>query len=78
MAERSKQTRAQAEVAFRKAQKAERDKDKSSAMQEYESGIEATRKKTARLKELRLAKEAEDAKAAAKGAAKKKKPAPKG
>jgi len=34
-------------------------------MAEYEAGQAATRKKTERLKALRLAKEAEDAKAAA-------------
>lgn len=64
MADRAKESRVRAEAEFRKTQKAEREKDKSSAMLEYESEIEATRKKTARLKELRKAKEASDVKAA--------------
>jgi hypothetical protein len=73
MSDRSKQSRTQAEAAFRKTQKAERDKDKSEAMQQYESERDATLLKKERLKELRLAKEAADAKEAAKEAAASKK-----
>jgi hypothetical protein len=75
MADRSKQSRDQAETAFRKTQKEARAKDKSEAMQQYESERDATLKKTARLKELRLAREADDASAATKKKPRKRKPA---
>jgi hypothetical protein len=73
MADRTKQSRNQAEAEFRKTQKAAREKDKSEAMIQYESELVATRKKTERLKKLRLAKEAEDAGAESASAPKKKK-----
>jgi hypothetical protein len=57
----SDQTRQRAERNFRKE---ERDRDGRKAMSEYEAQARATRQKTARLKALRLAKEAEDAKEA--------------
>lgn len=77
MAERSSKSRNQAEVAFRKTQKAAREQDKSAAMQEYEAEGVAIRERSARLKELRLAKEAaeREAEAAAKPATKRKHPA---
>ena len=51
----------QADVQFRKLQRAE---DGKKAMQEYEAGAAALRAKTARLRELRLAHEAATAAAA--------------
>ena len=45
-----------AEAVFRKEQRAQ---DGRAAMAEYETGARATREKTARLKALRLAKEAQ-------------------
>jgi hypothetical protein len=48
------------------AQRAKREEDKSRATQEYQAEIEATREQSARLKELRLAKEMADREAAAK------------
>ncbi len=59
----SKQTQEQAEARFKR--KDQQARDASSAMAEYEATQAATRKKTERLRALRLAKEAEDAKAAA-------------
>ena len=59
----SDQTRQRAEKNFRKE---ERDRDGRKAMSEYEAQARATREKTARLKALRLAKEAEEAKEAEK------------
>lgn len=72
MPDRFKGTRVQAEAAFRKAQKAARDQEKSDAMKEYEARAEATQAKSERLKALRLAKEAADAEAAATAASRKK------
>ena len=46
----------QAEAQFRKMQRAE---DGKKAMSEYEAGVAAVRAKTAKLKALRLAREAE-------------------
>lgn len=53
--------KARANTQFMRAQQAE---DGRKAMAEYEARIEATREKTERLRALRLAKEAADAKAA--------------
>ena len=50
------QARQRAEKSF---QKEERDRDGRKAMSEYEAQARATREKTARLKALRLAKEAQ-------------------
>ncbi len=80
MSDHTSKTRTQAETAFRKTQKAARDEARSEAMREYEDQAAATREKSARLKALRLAKEAADSKAAAEAkqpAAKKKRPAAK-
>jgi hypothetical protein len=52
----SDQARQRAEKSFKKEERAQ---DGRRAMREYESQALATREKTARLKELRLAKEAE-------------------
>lgn len=52
----SDQTRQKAEKSFHKE---ERQRDGRNAMMEYEAQAIATRKKTARLKALRLTKEAE-------------------
>jgi hypothetical protein len=52
----SDQARQRAERLFKKE---ERERDGSAAMIEYKAEAIATREKTARLKELRLAKEAE-------------------
>jgi hypothetical protein len=52
----SDNARQQAEKSFKKEERAQ---DGRKAMMEYESQALATREKTARLKELRLAKEAE-------------------
>jgi len=52
----SEQARQQAERRFKQEERAQ---DGRKAMIEYESQARATREKTARLKELRLAKEAE-------------------
>jgi hypothetical protein len=54
--------RAQAEARFKKAQKASQDAKEAWAL--YENEARAVREKTARLKALRLAKEAADAKQA--------------
>ena len=54
----SDQARQRAEKNFLKE---ERDRDGRKAMSEYEAHARATREKTARLKALRLAKEAQDA-----------------
>lgn len=67
MADQSR--RDEANVQFRKLQRAE---DGKKAMSEYESEGIALRKKTERLKALRLAKEASDRAAAALAPAKKK------
>jgi hypothetical protein len=53
----SKQTHDRAEATFKKEQRAQ---DGAKAMAEYEAAGVATREKTARLKALRLAKEAAD------------------
>jgi hypothetical protein len=50
------QARQRAEKSFKKEERAQ---DARKAMSEYESQALATREKTARLKELRLAKEAQ-------------------
>lgn len=71
MAERSKKDEAQAQ--FDKVQRAN---DAKKAMADYEAEAAAMRAKTARLRALRLARDAELA-AAAPAAAPKKKPAPK-
>jgi hypothetical protein len=55
----SQQLQDRAEANFKKEQRA---RDGAKAMAEYEAGIIATREKTARLRALRLAKEAADRK----------------
>jgi hypothetical protein len=72
LADRSR-TKNAAEIQFKKAQAAEEGKK---AMAEYEANAIATRKKTERLKALRLARDAEEA-AAKLAAPAKKKPAKK-
>ena len=52
----SDKARKWAEACFKKQERA---RDAQAAMTEYEAGARATREKTAHLKELRLAKEAE-------------------
>jgi hypothetical protein len=59
LANNSKRDQDRAEATFKKDQRA---RDGAKAMAEYEAGIAATREKTARLKALRLAKEAADVK----------------
>lgn len=54
---RSRDVRAHAEASFSKEQRA---KDGAKAMMEYQINSQAVREKTARLKALRLAKEAAD------------------
>jgi hypothetical protein len=61
MANHSKE-RAEAEARFKKVQKAQRATEGSAAMSEYVAAGHAERAKTARLRELRLAKEAADKK----------------
>ena len=63
MSKSSKQTQEQAEARFKRKEFQAR--DAHSAMADYEAAAAATRKKTEKLRALRLAKEAEDAKAAA-------------
>jgi hypothetical protein len=58
--------RARAEAAFRKEQQA---RDGAKAWLEYEAGMRATQEKTARLRALRLAKEAADKQASKKARA---------
>lgn len=58
-----KQTQEQAEARFKR--KDQQARDATSAMAEYEASQAAVRKKTEKLRALRLAKEAEDAKAKA-------------
>lgn len=58
-----KQTQEQAEARFKRKELQAR--DATSAMAEYEASQAAVRKKTEKLRALRLAKEAEDAKVAA-------------
>lgn len=53
----SKEARARAEANFRKEERA---KDGAKAMMEYQANARMVRKKTERLKALRLAKEAAD------------------
>jgi hypothetical protein len=62
MAKHSKE-RTQAEAQFKRTQKAQRATEESQAMSEYVAAGHAVRAKTARLRELRLAKEAADKKA---------------
>lgn len=78
MNDRPSRSRSQAETAFRKTQKDARDQARSEAMRDYEDQAAATRAKSARLKALRLAKEAADSEAAAEAklSGQKKKPAP--
>jgi hypothetical protein len=57
--------RTEAEAKFKKTQKAQRATEGSQAMSEYVAAGHAVRAKTARLRELRLAKEAADKKAVA-------------
>jgi hypothetical protein len=73
----SKDVRAKADLRFRKAERAATARDQ--AMNEYAAESERRRLKTAKLKELRLAREAEEQAAAAvtEPAPKKKKPAAK-
>jgi hypothetical protein len=52
----SNQDRQRAEKIFKKEERA---RDGREAMTEYQAGVRATREKTARLKALRLAKEAQ-------------------
>jgi hypothetical protein len=59
MANHSKK-RTEAEAQFKRTQKEERATDATKAMSEYEAAGHAVRAKTARLKGLRLAKEAAD------------------
>ena len=74
MGDSSKDVRAKADLRFRKAERAATARDQ--AMNEYAAESERRRLKTAKLKELRLAKEAEEqAAAAAVPPAPKKKPA---
>ena len=61
MANHSKE-RTQAEAQLKKTQKAQRATEGSQAMSEYVAAGHAVRAKTARLRELRLAKEAADKK----------------
>lgn len=69
MAKDSDAARARAEARFKKP--TQEDKDKATA--DYEAGMQAVRDRSAKLRELRLAREAEDEEAAAaKGAAKRK------
>ncbi|TMJ79163.1 MAG: hypothetical protein E6G76_28865 [Alphaproteobacteria bacterium] len=65
MANRSKK-RTEAEAQFKKTQKAQRATDGTQAMSEYVAAGHAVRAKTARLRELRLAKEAVDKEAESK------------
>jgi hypothetical protein len=51
------EARARAEASFRKAERA---KDGAMAMTEYQANLRSVRKKTERLRALRLAKEAAD------------------
>ena len=53
----SDQTRARAEASFKKEERA---REGAKAMMEYEAEVRATQEKTARLRALRLAKEAAD------------------
>ena len=76
MGDSSKDVRAKADLRFRKAERAATARDQ--AMNEYAAESERRRIKTAKLKELRLAKEAEEqATAAASAPPPKKKPAAK-
>lgn len=68
MSKSSKEDKDKAEARFKRKEVQAR--DATSAMAEYEATKAATRKNTERLKALRLAKEAEDAKLAAIEAAK--------
>ena len=61
MAKHSKE-RTQAEAQFKRTQKAQRATESEQAMADYVAAGHAVRAKTARLKELRLAKEAADKK----------------
>jgi hypothetical protein len=61
MANHSKE-RSEAEAKFKKTQKAQQATEGAQAMSEYVAAGHAVRAKTARLKELRLAKEAADKK----------------
>ena len=61
MANRSRK-RTKAEAQFKQTQKAQRATEGSQAMSEYVAAGHAVRAKTARLRELRLAKEAADKK----------------
>ena len=63
MGDSSKDVRAKADLRFRKAERAATARDQ--AMNEYAAESERRRLKTAKLKELRLAKEAEEQAAAA-------------
>jgi hypothetical protein len=74
VASNSDEARAKADQKFKKSQQAATARDK--AMAEYVAEAEKQRAKTAKLKALRLAKEAEDA-AAAEAVSRKKKPAQK-
>ena len=62
---RSNAVRSRAEASFRKEERA---KDGAKAMSEYQANSRALRDKTARLKALRLAKEAADKELAGKAA----------
>ena len=62
MGDSSKDVRAKADLRFRKAERAATARDQ--AMNEYAAESERRRVKTAKLKELRLAKEAEEQAAA--------------
>jgi len=61
---RSSEARARAEASFRKEERA---KDGAKAMMEYQANSRVVREKTARLKALRLAKEAADKEAGVAG-----------
>jgi len=65
MASHSKK-RTEAEAQLKRTQKEERATDATKAMSEYEAAGHAVRAKTARLRELRLAKEAVDKEAESK------------
>ena len=63
-----------AEAAFKKVQKLGRSGDRSEARQEYDAESDASRTNSARLKELRLAREAADSGASRRAPGKRKAP----
>ncbi len=71
LASNSQDAQDRAEASFKKEQRA---RDGAQAMAEYEAAVVAAREKTARLRALRLAKEAADKKLEAENEEKQKKP----